>query len=252
MDELSEQAKAMIRRYRATESLRKAEHGRLLQSLTDRAMRGDAPLADVDIGPPSAAPPPHLVPGVFAKVGIGAGVVALAAIVLVASHRSSDAPSGGVATSTRLAVVEPAQRQPEPIHNTPPIAPNDSPSYASKSETAVHAPVINPPKRKAIADSVQTAAPELRESTIDEEMRLLRDAQSALRAGSPARSLALLDEHATRFPAGKLSDARDVTRMLALCNAGQRALARSEAERFLSRRPDSPFTERVRHICTSK
>lgn len=61
----------------------------------------------------------------------------------------------------------------------------------------------------------------------------------ALRENDAKRALQLLSEHATRFPSGKMGSAREVTRMLALCQSGRGVEARAEAERFLARHPVS-------------
>jgi hypothetical protein len=87
------------------------------------------------------------------------------------------------------------------------------------------------------------------EPTIDEEVKLMNAAQAALRAGDATRALLLLREHAARFPTGKLATARQVTRMMALCQAGQGPQARREAASFLTKNPDSPFAERVERLC---
>jgi len=80
----------------------------------------------------------------------------------------------------------------------------------------------------------------------------MNGAQAALRAGDAGRALSILNEHAKRFPAGKLATARQVTRMVALCQAGSPKQARAEAATFLARNPSSPFAERVRGICSSE
>jgi hypothetical protein len=85
--------------------------------------------------------------------------------------------------------------------------------------------------------------------TVDEEMKLLRAAHSALRAGRPEQALAQLAEHTWRFPNGELAEQRDVAHILALCRAGKTEASRSEARRFLAARPDSPFAGRVRATC---
>jgi outer membrane protein assembly factor BamD (BamD/ComL family) len=95
------------------------------------------------------------------------------------------------------------------------------------------------------------AAPSASEPTIDEEVKLMNAAQAALRAGEPKRALELLNEHAARFPAGKLSTARQVTHMMALCQAGKAEQARHEATSFLAKNPGSPFAARVSGICAS-
>jgi outer membrane protein assembly factor BamD (BamD/ComL family) len=87
------------------------------------------------------------------------------------------------------------------------------------------------------------------EPTIDEEVKLMTAAQAALRSGQPRRALHLLNEHARRFPNGKLASARAVAHMVALCAVGRADEARSEADRFLAKSPSSPFAERVRNVC---
>jgi outer membrane protein assembly factor BamD (BamD/ComL family) len=80
-------------------------------------------------------------------------------------------------------------------------------------------------------------------------VRLVADAYSFLRDGNPAKALAAVEEHERRFPHGKLVESRRVTRILALCQLGRTSEARDERERFLSRYPQSPFSNRVRAVC---
>jgi hypothetical protein len=89
-------------------------------------------------------------------------------------------------------------------------------------------------------------------STLDEEMKLLRAAHAALRAGKPEQALAQLAEHSWRFPNGELAEPRDVAHIMALCRAGKVEASRSEAKRFLAQRPSSPFAGRVRAICVER
>jgi hypothetical protein len=84
---------------------------------------------------------------------------------------------------------------------------------------------------------------------LEEELRLLRAAYEALRADRPKRALSWLGEHATRFPHGALAETREVARIMALCQAGQREAARAEAAHFLQRSPHSPHAGRVRSLC---
>ncbi|HKU41410.1 MAG TPA: hypothetical protein VJR89_24805, partial [Polyangiales bacterium] len=85
--------------------------------------------------------------------------------------------------------------------------------------------------------------------TLAEEMQWLEQAQTALDRGDAQRALTLLAEHTWRFPKGKLAEARDVARILALCSLGRSAQARSLAQRFLHARGASPFSARVRASC---
>lgn len=77
----------------------------------------------------------------------------------------------------------------------------------------------------------------------------LRKAQLFLRAHEPARALAALDRLDARVPASLLSEERDVTRTLALCDSGDVAQARVIAERVLTREPDSAYAVSLRESC---
>lgn len=96
----------------------------------------------------------------------------------------------------------------------------------------------------SVAISSATSSDEL-----EDELGLLRSAYEALRKKKPERALGLLDQHASRFPEGALSESRKVARIIALCQAGSRESARAEAARFLELSPRSPHAARVRSLC---
>ena len=98
--------------------------------------------------------------------------------------------------------------------------------------------------------STSTPAASHASPEVDEEVRLVGLAYSLLRDGAPARALAVLEEHERRFPDGKLTELRKVTRVLALCQSGRVADARTERDRFLSLYPRSPYSNRVRSACS--
>lgn len=87
---------------------------------------------------------------------------------------------------------------------------------------------------------------------IERETELLREAHAASRRGDARAALALLDEHARRFPRGMLTSERSGLRVLALCDAGEVAQARTEASRFLASSPPSGLAERVRRSCAAE
>ncbi len=126
----------------------------------------------------------------------------------------------------------------------PSPAPADraTPSFASGPAPA---PAPAPASAPAPSPAASHASPE-----VDEEVRLVGLAYSLLRDGAPARALAVLEEHERRFPDGKLAELRKVTRVLALCQSGRTADARSERDRFLSLYPRSPYSNRVRSACS--
>jgi hypothetical protein len=103
-----------------------------------------------------------------------------------------------------------------------------------------------PAPEPAPSSSPSPAAPA---DALAEETRLLRDADAATRAGDATRALALLAEHARRFPRGALAEERDAETVLALCAAGRTEDARAAARRFLAARPGSALAGRVRSSC---
>jgi hypothetical protein len=80
----------------------------------------------------------------------------------------------------------------------------------------------------------------------------LRKAQLLLRAGEPKRALDLLDLLDARVPSSILEEERDVTRTLALCDAGDATAAAVRAQRLLERAPGSVYALSLRESCAGK
>lgn len=80
-------------------------------------------------------------------------------------------------------------------------------------------------------------------ATLAEELRILGAAKASLPT-RPAQALAQVDLHARRFPAGQLSDMRELVRLRALKGLDSDRV-RPLAERFLSRYPNSAFRKDV-------
>jgi hypothetical protein len=78
----------------------------------------------------------------------------------------------------------------------------------------------------------------------ESEVRLLQRAQDAL-SGAPDRALGLTREHAARFPAGVLTQEREVVAIQALLRLGRRDEARARAEGFVRAFPGSAHRRRV-------
>jgi hypothetical protein len=83
-------------------------------------------------------------------------------------------------------------------------------------------------------------------SSLEKEVRLLRDADIATKAGDPERALTLLDEHAAVFPRSDLEPERSAERVFALCRAGRIDDARSATSAFLRAHPTGPLAVRVK------
>jgi|GEM_PF-3781203 len=160
--------------------------------------------------------------------------------------------------------------------------PQESVSPAGASEVGQQPPAVDPASQAAVTgaaenrESVASSQPsaaaanaelqkqayvspkvpqrsdkEVASETLTKEVQLLQAAQLALRAGDTQRSLALLAEHTWTYPQGHLAEARDVARILALCQAGNVAQSKLHAKRFLQQRPESPYALRVRAGCAA-
>jgi hypothetical protein len=102
---------------------------------------------------------------------------------------------------------------------------------------ATEAPPVEPRSQPSKATSLQA------------EFDLVRGAQNHLHRNEPAAALALLQQHASRFPGGALAEERRASLVVALCQAGNVEEARRRAKRFVLQSPSSPFVERVRNAC---
>ncbi len=118
------------------------------------------------------------------------------------------------------------------------------------TSTPIANPLQNKPVQEIESDSPKpkTAAPALQTGA---EAELIRRAQQALQAGDASQALALVNEHAQRFPNGALSEDRDVERVLALCGTGQQIEAATAGAAFLSAHPNSIFASRIRSSCAN-
>jgi len=239
MNQPSSQARLILEHYKAAEAPRADQRMRLGDVIRQRAMRGDLPRFDVQ------ATSPAIANGGLAQHAWGSSA-GKACLVLLAlgvgvgithqlkhdSRRAQLEELAPVAVQAHAAAAPRSARKPAP-----------EPQSAAKGEE--------------VEGSLQTPAPvkpgrplaSAGEPTIDEEVTLVKSAQEALQAGDTKRALQFLNEHAARFPTGKLASVRQVTHMTALCQAGQTERARQEATSFLAKNASSPFSERVKTIC---
>jgi hypothetical protein len=96
---------------------------------------------------------------------------------------------------------------------------------------------------------VVASVPRAASSTASAELALIRAAVAALRDHDPALARQLLEQHAAGFPEGMLKQERVGMTLVALCEQGKLAEARSLRDRFLAENPDSPLAARVRNAC---
>jgi hypothetical protein len=246
MKEPSERARLLVARYKTVESLSSAHKERLLAKLEHAVARGTSPHfsdAEAPQMPPSWPERARSVP-LFRPL-ILILLVALPAVAAVGIvSRLMPAP----------VVPPPARARPAPVSPAAPRLPVEAPA---REIAPLVAPDPSPaPKHSTARSSTRSAVQRIThepatDATIDGEMRLLKEAQAAATDGNWQRALLLLDEYAVRFPSGRLADVRAVAHLTALCKLGQTTMARSEAEHFLARHPNSPFTDRVKRVCAT-
>lgn len=86
---------------------------------------------------------------------------------------------------------------------------------------------------------------------IVEEARVLESARRSLEA-DPARALSLIDEHASRFPSGALSEERELLAVDALLRAGRTDAARERAAAAIAAHPGGVQTARIRSLIENR
>jgi RNA polymerase sigma factor (sigma-70 family) len=157
---------------------------------------------------------------------IGAGVVGLGVVALPSAREDVQVSSRTATIVTeepeRRAVVEPARERPAVVE-----APRDAPrtTPAPRIEAA-----------RGHSDRVDETQP-AQSPDLAEELRLVRGAKAAIREARADEAIALLDEHARRFPDGQLAAERRSTRVTALCGAGRHTEAEAEARALGLTRP---------------
>jgi hypothetical protein len=177
--------------------------------------------------------------GVFAAQLLKWGGIAVVAVSAVTAttlwllpHHSAGAPRAALARATSSLAAESAanvaQSAPSALGETT-AAPSDTPSAEASSHAALPGP----------AD---------RASQLRVESAKLRAARSKLGAGDFQGALADVARLSAQFPHGVLIQEREVVAIDALTGLGESAAARSRAQAFLARYPDSPYAARLRPL----
>jgi hypothetical protein len=117
---------------------------------------------------------------------------------------------------------------------------------ARSPAAASRAPADSAPRANRRAEA---APPEpVRESAFGEELALLQRAERAIRSGEPELALSFLDDIERRYPQTRFVEERAAARLMARC-ARREVGSRAEAEKFLSERRTSVYSDRVRALC---
>jgi TolA-binding protein len=136
-------------------------------------------------------------------------------------------------------VREPARLQPSEVGtNDQPPAVGSPVKTSAKRRVASHA---TPPPENPVSAT----------SEVREEIQLLDQARTAVRAEAPERALERLARYAERFPRGVFRQEAMVLRIEALRQRGDRGRAATLARQFLAEHPESPHAQRVSGSATS-
>jgi hypothetical protein len=161
---------------------------------------------------------------------VGAAALAIPAALLLRGGEEARAP---VSTTSMVAaaptpVVEPKVTASAVDEGPAPLAVDDLPALqnAPVSPTAAAKP----------------------QGSLADEVAQLQKAKLALKSGHPAQALAELSTYSQRFPRPMLGAEASVVRIEALSASGDSARAKSLAEAFLAKNPNSPYATRLRSL----
>jgi hypothetical protein len=201
--------------------------------------------------------------GTVAITAAKASSAAASAAPLLVGSLTSTAFFSGVAAKIGAVVVVGALASGAYVALRAPQRPSASVSAAQPAvvvagPVAAMAPAAEPAATEASDLPVEDAkpAPTLRfrnrAADLEGEMKLLRQADGALRRGDSAAALSALNKHAAQYPSGVLSQEREGVRAIALCSAGNVGAGQSAAQRFLAHASKSPLASRIRSACSLK
>lgn len=190
---------------------------------------------------PRAVRAPHL-----AVAGLGVALVALVALGLWPRAGSRPLARAPVTSPPVVAPLVAAPGvAPEPPHETPVVSPSLSPSVSPS--VAPHVA-----ERSSVASAVPRRASTPPASAQEDEWRIIREADRALRSHDPDFALAVLARHATQHPRGVAAPEVLAYRVRAYCMAGRHAEALTVARELRTRAPDSPAAYSLRATCASQ
>lgn len=191
--------------------------------------------AGATVGTATAASAGLTVPWWVAGVALVAGLGGGAAIDRLISTPPAPVEVASVPASPKVVV-----EVPSPNVEAPPAVDVPTPVALEPVRLVtkpVKAPVVVEPKDAGAASEPSNVSPD--ESLRSE--RLLIDAARAALARDPQAARAPLDEHATRFPKGQLSEEREALMIQALVLANDAPAARKRFEAFSRSFPSSPL-----------
>lgn len=179
-----------------------------------------------------------------------------------ATHERSPVPSADC--SGRACSGAPAEAATEPdvapsvttVSSPHALADAPRPAESARGPVPGRVRVVLPPKARPIehgqsagANETTVDTPRRSEDLLGKEVRLIREAQVALRAGDVERARTVLDAHAHEFQDGVLREERLVLNVLLLCAEHETERAQRAADALVRANPTSRHLESLRASC---
>jgi hypothetical protein len=243
MEELTDQAKQMLDALKAEETPSKASSDRMWGALAGGAAAG----AIVGLSKGKLL--------MLGALGV-TGVVALVLFTGQGPDDESDTASTDPGARGGAPVVAVDEPEPEPEPELELVEPEPEPELVEPAPEPAPEPASEPAREERAPKASATPAPEPAPTNavegsadLERELSLLAEAKGALRRGDAQGALRRLKAHRKEFPRSTFGEERDLLRMTALCEVGERDEARREAKSFLKRNPSSALTAQVRRVC---
>ena len=160
------------------------------------------------------------------------------------------------APQAQVVMQAPANAHAAPVAKAPVVATDEPAVIAPEDVKLEEAPVVKgrtlqrAPRAEAPIEKVEPKV-EQTAADLEAEMKLIRGADAALRAGRSSEALTLLAQHQAEHPHASLAHEREGLRAIAQCQVGAGGSV-ATAERFITRAPRSPLAPRLRSACKLK
>ena len=240
MDELSRSARALIDRVGPYDDPTGDDAQRVRQAVLVKV--GAIGLGSAALAAGGAAQAKTAAAALLPKIGAAVVLFIGGAATIAYVARSPEPPPNAAVTAPisaqALPVAQPAAAaEPEPEALPSIVEPAPKARRTERAQAKPAAPVVETPEPRV---------PTTEAADLADEMRLIKSADAALRAGRNAEAQALLAQHERDHQKGTLSQEREGLRLLARCQSGGGV---AEAQRFLAGAPKSPLGSRLKTAC---
>ncbi|MDF2697715.1 MAG: hypothetical protein K0S65_6098 [Labilithrix sp.] len=183
--------------------------------------------------------------GLTARLAVGVAAIGIAVLGIASmrderASRSDAIQTGLVPAPAESVVIAPPRREP-------------AVTIVSVHDLAPAPPPKVPARAPAPGGSTRTSSPEgpiagSARGSFSDELALVSTARAALEAGDAPACLRAVERYDERFRSGIFAQEIEVLRIEAIAASGEKARARTLAERFLATNGRSPYADRVRSL----